>query len=31
VIDNDLKDEGPDSVRTYFGFDIDLKSLVGEL
>ena len=31
VIDNDLKDEGPDSVRTYFGFDVDLKSLVGEL
>ena len=29
VIDNDLNDEGPDSVRTYFGFDIDLKNAVG--
>lgn len=31
VIDNDLKDEGPDSVRTYFGFDVDLKSAIGGL
>ena len=31
VVDNDLKDEGPDSVRTYFGFDVDLKSAIGGL
>jgi hypothetical protein len=31
MIDNDLKDEGPDSVRTYFGIDIDLKSAIGGL
>jgi hypothetical protein len=31
VIDNDLKDEGPDSIRTYFGFDVDLKSAIGGL
>jgi len=31
VIDNDLRDEGPDSVRTYFGFDVDLKSAIGGL
>jgi hypothetical protein len=31
MIDNDLKDEGPDSVRTFFGIDIDLKSAIGGL
>ena len=31
VIDNDIRDEGPDSVRTYFGFDVDLKSAIGGL
>jgi hypothetical protein len=29
TVDNDLRD-GPDSVRTFFGFDIDLRKAVGQ-